>query len=73
MNKLNLKIGPQTKDYKLAFVVSLLSTQHLRVRLKIGWLGIRIMCLIAAVARHTNNCFSYLVQIKSDIIVIISS
>ena len=33
----------QTKDYKLVFVVSPLSTRHLGVRIKVGWLGIKIM------------------------------
>ena len=34
----------QTKDYKLVFVASPLSTQHLEERAKTGWLGIRIIC-----------------------------
>jgi hypothetical protein len=34
----------QTKDYEIGIVASPLSTQHLGVRTKTGWLGIRIMC-----------------------------
>jgi hypothetical protein len=33
-----------TKTMKLVFVASPLSTQHYGDRVKIGWLGIRIMC-----------------------------
>ena len=38
------ELSGQTKDYKLVFVVSPLSTQHYGVRAKTGLLVIRIMC-----------------------------
>ena len=50
----------QTKDYKLVFVASPLSTQHYGERAKIGWLGIRILCLSRATCLSADCCFSEL-------------
>ena len=50
----------QTKDYKLVFVASPLSTQHYGERAKIGWLGIRIMCPNGVTFLPTDCCFSEL-------------
>ena len=39
----------QTNNHKVAFVASLLNTQHEGVRAKTGWLRVRIECLSRAI------------------------
>jgi len=48
----------------LVCVASPLSKQHFRVIEKIGWLGIRLMCLIDATCLHTDCCSSDLALYK---------
>ena len=55
----NPRLG-QTKDYKLVFVASSLSTQHQGVRAKTGWLGISIMCPSGTTCLPGDCCFSKL-------------
>jgi uroporphyrinogen-III synthase len=50
----------QTKDYKMVFVASPLSMQHLVERAKTGWLGIKIMCRSGATCLSADRCFSEL-------------
>ena len=45
---------------RLVYVASPLSTQHLRVRAKTGWLRIRIMCPSGATCLSADCCFSEL-------------
>ena len=48
------------KTIKLVFVASPLRMQHEGVRVKTGWLGIRIMCPNGATYLPTDCCFSQL-------------
>ena len=50
----------QTKDYEIGIVASPLSTQHLGVRTKTGWLGIRIMCQSGVICLSPDCYFSEL-------------
>jgi hypothetical protein len=52
----------QTKDYKLVFVASPLSTHYYGERVKTGWLGIRLMCPSGATSLSVDNCSSELVE-----------
>ena len=52
----------QTKDYKLVFFASLLSTQHSGERAKTGWLGIRIMCTSGSTFLSANYFFNELAR-----------
>jgi hypothetical protein len=52
------RVKPKTMN--LVFVASPLNTQHYGERAKMGWLGIRIMCLIGATCLSTDSCFSEL-------------
>ena len=52
------ELSGHTKDYKLVFVVSPLSTQHYGVRAKTVWLGIRIMCPSGAICLMEKRKFT---------------
>ena len=56
----------KSKTIKLAFVASLLSTQHKGERAQTGWLGIKIMCPYGATCLSTDCCFSELALLKSS-------
>jgi hypothetical protein len=46
------------KTIKLTFVASPVSLQHLGIRSKTGWLGIRQMCQSEATCLPVDCCFS---------------
>jgi hypothetical protein len=52
-------LGPQlgqTKDFKMVFVASPLSTQHLGERANSGWLAIKIVCPNGATCLFVDCC-----------------
>ena len=58
-------------DQTLVFVASPLSMPYLGERTKMGWLGIRIMCLSGATFLPADCCFSELSTIKIQLNVLV--
>ena len=54
----------QSKDFKLVFAASPLSTHHYEKKNTTGWLGIRAMCPSAATCLPAECCFSELALIQ---------
>ena len=48
----------QTKDYKIG--ICCFSAKHVALRIKTGWLGVRIMCPSGVTCLSTDCCFSEL-------------